>query len=84
MTGAALSGDDDVEPMVRIRVAASGEVVGRIDLPGGVDLRTVHLLCRLQLLARRAGGSIEVEPDDPLLRRLLDFAGLGDVVPGPD
>ncbi|MFF3845049.1 STAS domain-containing protein [Streptomyces sp. NPDC002328] len=43
---------------------------------GPPGLLTVDLLARLQLAARRAGGSVRLRGPDPALRALLDLVGL--------
>lgn len=51
---------------------------------GHPDLDVADDLARLQLLARRLGGSIWLRGASPELAQLLELAGLGDVVPdGP-
>ena len=47
--------------------------------PTGCDLRTVDLLARLQLVARRHGHELQLVDASPELEALLTFVGL-DVV----
>jgi hypothetical protein len=46
------------------------------------DLGTVDALARLTLLARRRGLRVLVSEASPMLRALLDLAGLAEVIPG--
>jgi ABC-type transporter Mla MlaB component len=56
--------------------------VGRITDP---DAGAVDAVARLQLTARRHGGSVRLRRVSRDLRRLLDLAGLGHVIPAvPD
>ena len=48
------------------------------------DARTLEILARLQLAARRAGGSIRVRHACPVLCDLLAWSGLADVLPDAD
>ena len=48
------------------------------------DLAVVDALARLQLAARRLGGTIRIRNASKELRGLLVFAGLADVLPGCD
>lgn len=61
-------------PIVRIDAAAAG--------PAG--LRAVELLCREGLVLRRLDCRIELTGASPALRRVLDVAGLGAVLPCAD
>ena len=62
--------DDDVEV-----------VLWRMDGIPDPDLRVVDALARLQLAARRVGGSIRLRNPCERLRDLLDLVGLSDVFP---
>jgi hypothetical protein len=46
------------------------------------DARTVDVLARLQLLARRCQCQVRLRGASPELRELLIFMGLGDVLAG--
>jgi ABC-type transporter Mla MlaB component len=55
--------------------------VGSLTRP---DVATVDALARLQLVARRLGGQLELRRPTRELRALLDLCGLADVLPaGP-
>ena len=54
-------------------------VLWRMDGMPDPDLRVVDALARLQLAARRVGGSIRLRNPCERLRALLEFAGLTDV-----
>jgi ABC-type transporter Mla MlaB component len=45
------------------------------------DARTLDALARLQLTARRLGGEIRLGDAPSAVLDLLEFAGLGDIVP---
>ncbi len=45
------------------------------------DLRTLETLARLQLAARRSGASIRLRHVCPMLRDLLRWSGLGELLP---
>ena len=45
------------------------------------DLRTVETLARLQLAARRSGASIRLRDACPMLRDLLAWSGLAELLP---
>ncbi|MFF0831964.1 MULTISPECIES: STAS domain-containing protein [unclassified Streptomyces] len=63
---------------VRTLLEAGGAAVVVCDVAGlgPPGLRTVDLLARLELAARRAGGRIRLRGPDPALRALLDLVGL--------
>ncbi len=44
------------------------------------NCRSIEVLARLQLTARRAGARIRLHRASPPLRHLLEFAGLADIV----
>jgi len=80
-------------PIVRADVAALCECV-RVLVADGVelvicdvgaltnpDLATVDALARLQLIARRLGGQVQVRHPCDALQSLLALAGLSEVVP---
>ena len=46
----------------------------------GMDLATVNLLARLQLLAKRRGARLRVRQASAGLLELIDFTGLSDVL----
>lgn len=54
-------------------------VLWRMDGLTDPDLAVVDSLARLQLAARRLGGSIRLRNPDDRLRDLLDLAGLSEV-----
>jgi hypothetical protein len=56
-------------------------VLWRMDGMPDPDLQVVDALARLQLAARQVGGAIRLRNPCERLRALLDFVGLGDVVP---
>ena len=56
-------------------------VLWRMDGMPDPDLHVVDALARLQLAARRVGGSIRLRNPCERLRALLEFAGLSDVLP---
>jgi hypothetical protein len=56
-------------------------VLWRMDGMSDPDLHVVEALARLQLAARRVGGSIRLRNPCQRLRALLEFAGLTDVFP---
>jgi hypothetical protein len=56
-------------------------VLWRMDGMSDPDLRVVDALARLQLAARRVGGSIRLRNPCERLRALLEVAGLTDVFP---
>jgi hypothetical protein len=56
-------------------------VIGRV-VALRPDLALVDTLARLQLIARRRGGSVLVRDASPDLRQLLHLVGLADVVCG--
>ncbi|MFG2267746.1 STAS domain-containing protein [Streptomyces sp. NPDC048720] len=63
---------------VRTLLDGGGAAVVVCDVAGlgPPGLRTVDLLARLELAARRAGGRIRLRGPDPALRALLDMVGL--------
>ena len=56
-------------------------VCGVLPPDGGCDLSVVDELARLQLAARRLGGSIVLRGVGVELAELLEFAGLADILP---
>jgi hypothetical protein len=56
-------------------------VCGVLPPDGGCDLSVVDGLARLQLAARRLGGSIMLRGVGAELAELLDLAGLADILP---
>jgi hypothetical protein len=66
-------------------VTSAGTEVARWEIRsrGGPDLGLVNTLARLQLLAHRMGCTIEVRDPCPDLTRLLDLAGLAEVLGAP-
>jgi hypothetical protein len=48
------------------------------------DLRTVEVLARVQLAARRAGAAIRLQHACPMLRDLLAWSGLAELLPADD
>jgi hypothetical protein len=70
----------DVEAWCRVAfVASGGSKLGSWEVRGlgAPDLAVVDGLARLQLLARRLGGSIRLQEVCEELGELLDLAGLG-------
>jgi ABC-type transporter Mla MlaB component len=69
----------------RVRAMLGEDQAGRLecDVRGLVesDLGTVDALARLQLTARRLGGSVRLRNAPAELRELLALAGLGEVIP---
>jgi hypothetical protein len=59
---------------------SDGPIVLDADLVGGPSLRTIGLLARLQLAARRAGFDLELRSGSGELRELVAFVGLADVL----
>ncbi|WP_167348324.1 STAS domain-containing protein [Streptomyces bicolor] len=60
----------------RLEDTGAGVVVCDVGGLGPPGLGIVDLLARLQLTARRAGGSIRLRDPDPALHALLDLVGL--------
>jgi ABC-type transporter Mla MlaB component len=61
----------------------SGAAIAACDVSGvPVDAVTVEALARLQLAAHRKGCRIGLLHASPALRDLVEFMGLGDVLPG--
>ena len=58
----------------------SSEVVVAVD-GLAADLALVDLLARLQLAAKRVGGTLVLRQPCEELRRLLDFVGLAEALP---
>jgi hypothetical protein len=56
-------------------------ILWRMDGMSEPDLHVVDALARLQLAARRVGGSIRLRNPCERLRALLEFAGLTDAFP---
>ncbi|MFJ9813807.1 STAS domain-containing protein [Streptomyces sp. NPDC101151] len=65
---------DDVRAL--LEVSGAGVIVCDVGGLGPPGLRTVDLLARLELAARRAGGRIRLRDPDPALHALLDLVGL--------
>ncbi|MFE9447159.1 STAS domain-containing protein [Streptomyces sp. NPDC006739] len=59
-----------------LEATGAGVVVCDVAGLGPPGLRTVDLLARLQLAARRAGGLIRLRDPGPALHALLDLVGL--------
>jgi ABC-type transporter Mla MlaB component len=67
-----------------LRVAARrgrGPVVIAVDRLVPADMRTVDALARLALEARRLGRAVRLAGASPDLRALIEFTGLGEVLP---
>lgn len=67
----------------RLRAVMSTTTARTIVVDAGsfpATCRSIEVLARLQLTARRAGGRIRLQRASPPLRNLLEFAGLADIV----
>lgn len=69
---------------VVVALAGAGAVICDVSAVRPVDARLVEVLARLQLTARRHGGSVRVRGADPRLLLLLAFTGLAGVIPVED
>jgi hypothetical protein len=56
-------------------------VVVEVYALAAVDMEFVDALARLQLVTRRAGGHVQLRNASRELLDLVEFAGLGDVLP---
>jgi hypothetical protein len=62
------------------RPAPSDRPTILVSVEGTMGIDTVDVLARLQLTVSRAGGRVRVHAASAELRRLLDLAGLSDVL----
>ncbi|MER6351438.1 STAS domain-containing protein [Streptomyces sp. NPDC001634] len=65
---------DDVRAL--LEDTGAGVVICDVRALRPVQIRTVDVLARLQLAARRAGGRIRLRDPSPALRALLDLVGV--------